>query len=246
MSMTTLARRVARRAGLSISRYPPPNSLARLTRQAFAALEIDCVVDVGAFRGTYVGFLRNEVGFDGHVLSFEPAAASFQQLQATWSGDPRWRGLPYGLGSKRGTAPLNVFALGDLNSLLSPSDYGSQTFAPLAGAGAVEEVDIRRLDEVLPELLAGIPIPSPSLFLKIDAQGTDMDVIEGARGVLPSIAALQLELSVRPIYREQPSLPLAITRLAELGFELLGVFPVVHDGLRVIEFDGLFCRAAQP
>jgi hypothetical protein len=77
----------------------------------------------------------------------------------------------------------------------------------------------------------------------VDTQGSDMDVIEGARKALPSITALQLELSVRPIYDGQPSLPQTMAALADLGFELLGVFPISRDGLRVVEFDGVFCRA---
>ncbi len=242
MSMTRLIRRASRSAGLSITRHPAPNTLEWLTRQVFAKLEINCVLDVGAYFGGYVTFLRNEVLFDGQVFSFEPAAASYRELKAASGHDQRWQVFPFGLGSKRETATLNVFTSGDFNSLLSPNGYGPQRFATLAADAAVEEVEIRRLDEVVPALLE--PVPSPRVFLKIDAQGSDMDVIEGAGGALPSITALQLELSVRAIYRGQPSLPQTLAGLADLGFELLGVFPIARDGLRVVEFDGVFCRAA--
>lgn len=241
MSMTRLIQRAGRRVGLSISRYPPPNTLEWLTQQVFAKLDINCVLDVGAYRGEYVSFLRNEVLFDGHVFSFEPATASYQKLEAVLRDDQRWQGLQYGLGSNGGTATLNVFTSGDFNSLLWPNGYGSQRFATLAGDTVVEEIEIRRLDEVLPDLLERVP--SPRVFLKMDTQGSDMDVIEGAQKALPSITALQLELSVRPIYDGQPSLPQTMAALADLGFELLGVFPISRDGLQVVEFDGVFCRA---
>jgi FkbM family methyltransferase len=241
MSMTTLIRRAGRRAGLSITRHPAPSTLEWLTRQVFAKLDINCVLDVGAYRGEYVTFLRNEVLFEGQVFSFEPAAASYRELKAASRHDQRWQGFPYGLGSKRETGTLNVFTSGDFNSLLSPNGYGPQRFATLAANATAEEVEIRRLDEVLPAVLE--QVPSPRVFLKIDAQGSEMDVIDGAGEALPSIAALQLELSVRPIYRGQPSLPQTMAALADLGFELLGVFPIARDGLRVVEFDGVFCRA---
>lgn len=237
-----VARRVGRSVGLSITRYPAPNTLAWLTRQVFERLGINCVLDVGAYRGEYVDFLRRELAFAGQVLSFEPAAASHRELTKRWANDPRWRGLPFGLGSQPGTASLNVFGAGNFNSLLPAGEYGSHRFTPLAAAAATEAVELRRLDEVLPELLEHMP--SPHVFLKIDAQGSDLDVVQGAAGVLPAIEAMQLELSVRPCYAGQPALPQAITALAELHYELLGVFPVARDGLRVVEFDGLFCRSA--
>jgi FkbM family methyltransferase len=156
--------------------------------------------------------------------------------------DPGWCGLPFGLGSEPGTATLNVFGSGNFNSLLPPSPYGSERFTPLAADADAEAVEMRRLDELMPALLE--QVASPRVFLKIDAQGNDLDVVQGAAGVLPRIEALQLELSVRPCYEGQPALPEAIMVLADLHYELLGVFPVARDGLRVVEFDGVFCRSS--
>ena len=54
------------------------------------------------------------------------------------------------------------------------------------------------------------------------------------------------ELAVRNIYDDDPpSLAGMIDQLSSMGFELAGLYPVLHDvdRLRVIEFDGVFVRA---
>jgi hypothetical protein len=57
------------------------------------------------------------------------------------------------------------------------------------------------------------------VYLKLDTQGNDLDVLEGAGD------ALQSEVAVRPIYESVPELTQSLTRIRVLGFEPSGVFP---------------------
>jgi hypothetical protein len=66
---------------------------------------------------------------------------------------------------------------------------------------AIEQVEIRTLDSVLPPLLNGRKAP----YLKIDTQGFEREVLLGARESLASIALLQLELSLVPLYEAAPA-----------------------------------------
>jgi hypothetical protein len=147
------------------------------------------------------------------------------------------------LGKQAGSAVLNLFEGGNFNSLLRPSSYGADRFLSLREPQGTEEIPVHRLDDVFETVTRGII--APRVFLKVDTQGYDMDVIDGAGTALSSIAALQLELSAKPIYDRQPSFVPAICRLGELGFEVAGMFPISRDsdGLRVVEFDAVFCRA---
>jgi FkbM family methyltransferase len=239
-----LAKSIARSAGISLERYPPintpPHHLRYLTRQ----LGITCVLDVGAHEGEYVRLLRRHVRFGGHIASFEPSAVSFAKLAAGCAGDPRWRGYPYALGSEPGYAELSLFGMTQLNSLLPPSRYGVEVFPTMGSPTAIQRVEVCRLDDVFDQVLGDVP--DPRVLLKIDTQGSDLRVLEGAAGVLDRVLALQVEVPLKPIYDGMAPLPDLLGFLGDLGFELTGVFPLARDPdhLRLLELDCILYRPA--
>jgi hypothetical protein len=54
----------------------------------FRLLAIDCVLDVGANQGQYRDFLRNDVGFEGAIVSFEPIPQHVETLRRRAASDP--------------------------------------------------------------------------------------------------------------------------------------------------------------
>jgi FkbM family methyltransferase len=229
---------VARKLGVSVMRESESNYLTPHLRRLFAVLAIDCVLDVGANTGQFVDRLRGDLGYRGHVASFEPAPASYEQLVRRWGTDARWRGFCCALGRERGTAELNLFTPdSSLNSLLGPSAFGSDRFAALKLEPRKERVEVHRLDDVFGEAVT--PLVEPVTFLKLDTQGFDLEVLHGATAVLDHVAALVTELPVVPIYEGMPTLVDALGHLQDLGFEITGMFPVTRDrdGLGAVEFD---------
>jgi hypothetical protein len=100
-------------------------------------------------------------------------------------------------------------------------------------------VPVRRLDHVVEELNLG----PRGVFLKMDTQGWDLEVIRGAEACLPRIAALQSEMSVVPIYEGMPSYLDMLRELHGRGFEPAAMFPVSRQAdLRLIEFDCVLVR----
>ena len=101
-----------------------------------------------------------------------------------------------------------------------------------------ETVTLRRLaDEGLPNL-------GPTL-LKLDSQGHDFPVLDGAGGLLERCQLLIIELSFVPLYATSVPAAEALSRLDTLGFGLVDLFPVTRDGdrqLRLVEADGLLAR----
>jgi hypothetical protein len=102
------------------------------------------------------------------------------------------------------------------------------------------QITLRRLDEVLPPLLGGIDVPR--VFLKIDAQGHDMEVLRGAAGVRHWIVGLQSELSVVPIYDGMHSMSEMLKYCQSIRFVPVGFYPTNTFRDRQIspEFDVLF------
>ena len=222
-------------------RYPPPESRAFLTRQLLHHLGVTCVLDVGAHKGEFARFLRHDVAFRGLIVSFEPTPSTFSELRAAFSDDPDWKGYRYALGDKSGSATLHVMAASAFNSLLRPSALASDDFPEPMREVRSDEVEVRRLDEVLDSIIGS---DKGRLFLKVDAQGADLAIIEGASGVHSRIAAVQAEVPVLPIYEGAPLLPRFVQRMSELGFELAGAFPVTSIRFRVVDMDCMFVNSA--
>ena len=199
-------------------------------------MPIDAVIDVGAHEGEFVRMMRDLVRFQGPIISFEPSAASFATLRRTMATDSAWTGHQFALGAAECSTVLNTFAGSTFNSLLTPNDVGRQRFTDLSRP-ATETVTVRRLDS--------FPEVGRRLLLKIDTQGFDLRVIEGASAILPKVDAIVMEVPVQPIYDGATKIVPMLQRMDDLGFELLGLFPLSRrrDRLRVVEFDGVFVRS---
>jgi hypothetical protein len=78
--------------------------------------------------------------------------------------------------------------------------------------------------------LAGIS--EPRVFLKMDTQGFDLQVFEGAHECLDKIFGLQSELSIQPLYRNMPHYLEVLPIYEKAGFELynLTVASRIPDG----------------
>ena len=243
--LTSIKRTIQRRVralGYDISEYVEQSTLGSHLETLFARRAIDCVLDVGAHHGEYGRYLRR-MGYTGAIVSLEPVAASFARLQEHCAGDPAWRAHHLALGAQKGAQPISVSTGTTFSSFLSPTSYAFQQFPRSTAVRGTEVVDVRRLDQVLEELVTHLR--EPRIFLKLDTQGYDMNVIEGAQSCLDRILALQTELSVKAVYQGAMGMGEALARLNDLGFELTGIFPVTRDsdGLRVIEFDAVMVRS---
>jgi FkbM family methyltransferase len=215
--------------------------LAAHLQALFALLRIDCVLDVGGHHGEYGHFLR-QLGYNGKIISFEPAPPSYAQLARRCAADPCWSAHPLALGATEGTARLHVTRDTLFSSLLQPNPYCFQEFGDLGVVEQVTSVPVRRLDSLVQEGL--IPEESRRVFLKLDTQGYDLKVLEGGGKFLDHVQALQTELSIRQIYQEMPSYLEAIPHLNRYGFELTAVVPITRDRyLRIIEFDGVLVKS---
>lgn len=210
--------------------------LARHLRALVAYYRIDCVLDVGANRGQYHDLLREDVGFEGWIISFEPVRRYADRLLARAAADSKWRVFDLALGSADETAEIHVTLSPGLNSFLKPRADAVPGFwrkDPLIGT---ESVHVRTLDGVFDPLQKECRFRSP--YLKLDTQGFDLEVLKGGQQTLSRVRALQTEASVLPLYQGMPDWQEVVRYLAQRDFELSGMFPVVHDdALRLIEFD---------
>jgi FkbM family methyltransferase len=230
-----------RPAGWELRQYDPDLSLDTFLWMLFERYGINCVLDVGARHGDYGILLRNN-NYRGAIASFEPVSASYQILRSASAGDPTWTTYPFALGSSAGTAEINVGTGTSYSSFLSPSAYGLETNPDIA-AERTETVQIRTLDEVFAEATG--MLTEPRVYLKMDTQGFDLEVIRGAKACLPQIVALQSELTLQPLYEEMStSWVSALEEFRGAGFELSAMFAGYRDPqLRLSEMDCVMVRS---
>jgi FkbM family methyltransferase len=223
---------------------------ARHLRQLFDRLGIDTVLDVGANIGGYRKFLRDEVGFEGRVVSFEPVPSVYAALAKAAAGDPSWRGMQVALGDGDDQLPIHVTSRTTMSSFLTRDEgrltqLGYQHLLDVTDVVSTERVPVRRLDSVFDDAVGGQR--GARVFLKCDTQGFDLKVIAGASASLPSIMAVQIELSFKPIYAEAPAYAAVLEHMTDLGFDVTGVFPVRHDELfRIVNFDCVLLNSRHP
>lgn len=203
---------------------------------------VDCVVDAGANVGQFARGLRR-AGWRGRIVSFEPVRAAYDELAAAARDDADWWVRRAGLGSQDTTATINTRP-GTMSSLLPSSDFG-RTWSKRLREASSEEIEVRRLDGLLPELLEGLD--EGRVFLKMDTQGYDLEVFGGAAGALDRVVALQSEVSCVPIYDGMPRLLEQWATYEDAGFESAGVFPVSfdRDTVRAIEYDLVMVRPGE-
>lgn len=235
-------KRLARRAGYDIVPFDPVGgSLATHLTALFELAGINCILDVGAHQGWY-GRMLSELGYDGHIVSFEPVRENFDALCRTSASNPRWTAHHVALGDRDATTTINVARRTDFSSLLPTNDYGLDQFPSMSEPIRVEEVRIARLDTILESVLSHVE--APRIFLKMDTQGSDIEVFRGAQHSLHRIEALQAELYFREVYTGAPLFGAALAELQAGGFDLTGLYPVGRAGrLEVIDADCVMVRS---
>ena len=227
---------------------PPPgaswrvqvNLIDRHLAELFEHLRVNCVIDVGANVGSFGAGIRAN-GFTGPIASFEPASNDFSALERRSRSDPLWRSYPFALGSVNEIADFNVTSESVFNSFLKPNDFAAEMFPGETQVERTERVEVRRLDDIFAEITRDVA--EPRVYLKLDTQGWDLEVLEGAKASLDHVVAFQSEVSVVPIYGNMSTFTTSIERFDELGFALSGLFPVnMTATFEVIEFDCVVVR----
>lgn len=212
--------------------------------ELFRRTEPECVLDVGANTGQYATMLRAH-GYDGWIVSFEPVQRAFDRLSELAERDGRWRVFRLALGARAERRSIAVSSLSVFSSFKRFAPNADREFPGASEVVGHEEVEVTTLNDSWRELLAGLP--QSRIFLKLDTQGSDLDVVRGATDLLPQLIGVQLEAALAPIYEQVPTFPETLQYLDALGLGLTGMFPVNRDGLmRLIEVNCVLVNPHHP
>jgi FkbM family methyltransferase len=216
-----------------VPRYHPLARRARLLQTH----RIDLVLDVGANAGQYGGELRTLLGYRGRIVSFEPLSSAFALLQKRAAADRLWRVERCALGATSGEMEINIAGNSTSSSFLPMLDVHEKT-APESRYVGKERVMCRTLDEIWDEHVSS----DDRVFVKLDVQGFEAQVLDGAARSLPKAVGIQVELSLTPLYDGAPTYLDVCRRLEGLGFhiEALETGLVEPASGRLLQVDGIF------
>lgn len=200
---------------------------------------IDVVLDVGANRGQYARELRR-YGYAKRICSFEPLPGAFERLAVRADGDAGWRAFNLALGAEDGTAALNVAGNEGASSSMLPMLDRHREAAPESAYVDIVDVPVRRLDSLWADLVVAGETP----FLKLDVQGFEGEVLKGAAGSIDSLAGLQVEISLAPLYAGTLTLREVLDRAEAWGMRLVHLEPGFADPRSgdLLQVDGVFMR----
>ena len=227
-------RRVLYRRRLDLIADPYPARIVALLEHVGA----NTVVDVGANIGQFATALRAS-GYRGTIVSCEPLSDAFAHLRRRAAHDPAWDVRQTAVGSEVGSAEINISANSFSSSLLEMT-AAHTTAAPGSETVAAETVPLTTLDELARDL----DLDPDRTLLKIDTQGYEPQVLDGAGPLVGKLAAISLELSFVPLYAGQQLFDELLGRLRGAGYVLYAVEGGFGDRRtgRMLQCDGLFVR----
>ena len=211
--MKKLLKRIAQRFGYDIL-HVPTDPIARQWLDLMNANQIDLIFDIGANIGQFGRRIRS-LGYTGRIVSFEPMADAFRQLQATAATDLYWDVVHSGIGDYIGTAYINVSANSYSSSVLNMLPLHVES-APDAVYTRQERIQIQSIDSLIDTYYS----PGKNLYVKIDTQGFERQVFEGCIKSLPKIKGFQVELSLWPLYEGEMLMEDTLNLLKTNGYKL--------------------------
>jgi FkbM family methyltransferase len=236
MSIRGKLDRLVRRYGYEKPQLP--ESIVR-RRKLFAAYSVDVVLDVGANTGQYGQELRSQVQFAGRIVSFEPISSAFQVLSANAAQDRNWQVFNVGLGDVIEQRNINIAANSWSSSLLDMLPK-HESAAPESKYASKESIEVKTLDSMFDQICA----TGDSVYLKIDTQGYERNVLKGAEHSLDCIATVQLELSLVSLYRGDALFDEMCRVMKDKGYTMVAIEPGFGDPEtgQMLQCDGIFHR----
>jgi FkbM family methyltransferase len=219
-----------RRFGLNISKFQ--NAPSPLTYHS-----IDLVLDVGANIGQY-GLLSRAQGYTKKIVSFEPLVEAHTILRDVAKNDNAWViHERCAVGSENGEVGINI-SRNSYSSSVLPILESHTNAAPKSVYIGKDVAKLIMLDSVFNNYAR----ESDRVFLKIDTQGYEKQVLDGARECLKHIKGVQLELSVVPLYESQSLYEYFFQFFRDNGFILWSLIPGIVDPKtgQLLQFDAVF------
>ncbi len=197
---------------------------------------INTVIDIGANTGQFASAI-GAILPEAQIYSFEPLPDCYQKLAKRLANHKRFKSFCIALGDEKKKINFWKSNFSPSSSVLSMTPLHKETF-PFSAQNKLVPIQMGLLDDYLQE----ITLTSKTL-LKIDVQGYEYKVLQGAIKILDSIDYILIEVSFQTLYEQQASFHDIYCYLISKGFEYSGSLGSItlRSGIALQE-DILFIR----
>jgi FkbM family methyltransferase len=201
---------------------------------------IDLVLDVGANKGQYAESLLQN-GFDGKVISFEPLSSVHAQLTKNAKKYANWMVAPRcAVGAEETIIDMNITENLVSSTALKMLDTHLEGAKESRVIGT-EKAELKTLNSFYEDYVKG----HSSVYLKIDVQGFEREVLKGSSQLFPHLKGVEIEMSMVPLYENQDWLFKEILdEFTSQGFKLMSISPAFTDIKtgQILQCDGIFIK----
>ena len=200
-------------------------------------VEFKTIIDIGANRGMFTK-TANYLFPEAKIIAFEPLKSCFEQLTMLQKLIPGLECYNIALSNSEGEEEI-FHSAWDYSSSLLEMDLLHKNAFPESADYLKEKVKIATMDDVI-----NIKKYKTPILMKIDVQGYEGYVIEGAKKTLESIDYLICEMSFQSLYKNQILFDNQFNLIIKNGFEFLGPISTnKHPKTKLpLQIDGLFKR----
>jgi FkbM family methyltransferase len=235
-----IAKKIFQSFGILIRKYNPATSEELRRIKLLEHYKIDLVFDIGANKGQYATGII-DAGYKNRIVSFEPLTSAHSIIDSASKKYSSWTVAERcAIGSQNQEIEINISANSVSSTLLNMLDTHIEG-APESKIIGKEKVKVYPLDEIASQYLSG----SKNIFLKIDVQGFEQEVLKGAQNMLSKAKGVEMEISLVPLYEDQKWLLADILDyMTKRGFRLTSIVPAFTDNKTgiVLQCNGIFFR----
>ena len=223
--------------GAQLTRYPFNEIKRRMKLINYH--KINKIFDIGASTGMY-GLEMRKLKFEGEIFSFEPLESSYKKLVINSKKDKMWNTYNFAIGDYNKDSIINISGNYDSSSIL-PMLPRHVKGAPDSKYIGEQKIKICTLDSIFDSFYK----KNDNVYVKVDTQGFENEVLMGAKNSLKLIKGMQIEMSLKPLYKGGLLYLEIIKKMNENHFELIGMENGFSDHKtgELLQVDGIFYKA---
>jgi FkbM family methyltransferase len=178
------------------------------------------VIDVGAREGIHERW--KSIESYAQFIGFEPDSEEYGRLVVQGEKDTNVKYLNTALHSRKGTLDFHLLKARQTSSVLLPNLETLGRF-PEVERFEIEKTVALKVD-TLDNALRGNKIENVD-FMKLDTQGSELSILEGATRVLQGVFGLEIEVEFVELYQDQALFGEVDRFVRKRGFELFDLRP---------------------